>query len=146
MTDTKQETTIGPTRAEIRKAIFADVLSKYAIEEPELFSDNRDPDLVQARREIAFRLRKAGFETSHIARALHRDRSTIHYYFDSLEQENSKDRSRLSSRARVLPEEVRRVIEEFARLKNVPPWRILSEWITERASYEIDRARAERAA
>lgn len=138
---------VGPTRTDQRKRIIAEVLQKHGIDEGTLLGPARTDDVVDARIEAAHRLRSAGFPNIRIAEILKRDRTVIWYYFDKTQRENHRDRLRLKRRHRLLPDDVRAVVNEFAKLEKVAPWTILSEWITERARYELEaRARDARTA
>ncbi len=133
-----QEPTIGPTRSDIRKAIIASVIAKHSIEEAELLGDWRAQELVAARVDAARRLMAAGFTTSQIARALKRDRATVHHYLNDRARQNGRDYNRIKQQLLIIPADVRAVVDELAAKENVAPWLILKEWIVERAQYEIE--------
>ena len=105
-------------------------------------SDSREEDVVAARMDAAHRLKAAGFGVVRIGEILKRDHAVIRYYLNKIPRENNRTRQSLRRRRRLLPDDIRAAIDEIAELEGVPPHVLLSQWISERARYEIEaRAR-----
>jgi len=64
--------------------ILGDVAREYGVDVAELTNGRRFAELVEARKEAARRLYNDGLSVTDIGRVLRKDRSTIHYYLETL--------------------------------------------------------------
>jgi hypothetical protein len=138
---------IGPTRTQQRKEIIAAIIYEYGIDERLLTGKAKSHALVNARIDAAQRLRAIGLYHANIGVILNRDRTVIGKYLNKTARKNISDRMRLKRLHRMLPKDVHAVVNEFAEKQETTPVMILSEWIIERATHEMEsRAREARSA
>ena len=126
---------ITPAKEKMRHEIILDVLHRHGVTRDELMSRSRREKYVDARVEIASRLADLGFSYNRIGKILDRDHSTVAFWL------NHRRGGRLPINIAPISADVRRAIEGLAAQRRTTAKQIVIEWLTERAMFEIKRAR-----
>ncbi len=129
---------IKTDREMLRDQIISSVITPRRITKADLLGTCREEDLVSARKAAAIALKRAGFGIRHIARILHRDRSTVEHYLGL----RVNARAALPNSINRLPDDVRSILLAKAKYEGTTPAMIVTEWITERARMELGQHRS----
>ena len=109
----------------------------------DFFGGAREPHLVAARRDCAQRLSGAGYSAAAIGRMMKRSPTTILNYFPGM-AEKKKGRYAARRLMRLVSADLCSAIRDIAKAENVSPEVLMSQWVAERATYEVEaRARAQ---
>jgi transposase len=129
------------------RAIIKAVLNDHSLDPDDFFGTSRIDYLVEARIDAAVRMRARGYSHSRIADMLCRDRSTITYYLNPNGRAVKRNSLRQTRAVKLLAPDTAKFVLEIANAEQIAPEMLIAQWISERASYEIEaRARDERAA
>ena len=130
-------------KGNIRDRTIADVLRKHGLKAAELYSRSSAEDIVEARREIATRLKSSGFRVVAIARILKRTPGLIEHYLRPNYPDRKRNYARASCALKKIPRGLSDLVAEIAKAEGISPTTLAAEWIAERATYEAQqKARA----
>jgi hypothetical protein len=124
-------------RTELRRKIICDVALKHGVTLDDLRGRRRTSELMDARIDAATQLSVAGFPATRIGQLLRRDHTVILYYLKCSNSGARKLRN-MPVAVKSLPQEAREAIIEIARCQQTTPAMIVTEWLTERAMYEVE--------
>lgn len=120
--------------------IIKAVATRHKLQPRDIVSVARFGHFVAARHEAIMELNKAGFGISQIAYAVARDRQTVRYHLNPnfmAERKARKAAAEPTGALKYLPDHIQAIVVEYAKAENTTPRAIVSEWIAERAQYEL---------
>jgi predicted HicB family RNase H-like nuclease len=132
-----------PDKVRIREEIISDVLKQHGIGRDEFFGKLRTARHVDARRQVAYRLKDAGFSKVRIAEIIKRNHHTVSYYFGdaSARKLSCSAQRRLFRR---ISGDLQHVVARCAEAEGITIETLVAQWVSERAEHEIAaKARAE---